>query len=74
MAKESKDFKERRLVAFTHMENYLQTFIQRWNTPTERLTALSAGLEEVSQIRMVLFANRMEGLPHIRKTYRRNKS
>lgn len=71
---ESKSYVERRLIAFTHMEDYLTTFIDRWNSPSARLTALSAGLEEVTAVRMVMMAERMDGVPTIRKRRSRKSS
>lgn len=59
---------DRRMIAFAHLEDYLQTFIQRWATPTGPLDLLSRALEEeVSIERMRLYAQRVDGLPRIRR-------
>ena len=58
---------ERRLIAFTHLEDYLQTFLERWVTPSLPLKQVSLALEEVAVERMRMYAERREGAPRLRR-------
>lgn len=66
MAPRGYSLPERRLAAFTHMEDYIQTFLLRWANANEPLPTLTKALEEIGTMRMRLYAEREDGAPKIR--------
>jgi len=59
--------RDRQLAAFTHMEQYIDTFLRRWRTPTRSLDTLTEALEEVARERLLLQAERDSDVPTLRK-------
>lgn len=54
------------LAAFTALEDYLETFLMRYRTPTRPLSALTTSLEEIGRERLLLLSREQGTSPPIR--------